>query len=70
MMTTDIDRIAKAIKMSIEQFESPVYLYIEPEARYRWQKQQPENSDEDWSDPDGMESYRIIARDIIEALGQ
>ncbi len=63
-----VDLIARTIKDATRSFSMPVRYYIEPEADSRWEE---ENPDADWSGRpkfDELESYRIIAREIIRAL--
>jgi hypothetical protein len=68
-MSEMIDRIARAIEAETDKFDSPVHLYVEKEAKARWERANPEG---DWYEQpeskDELESYRIIARAAIEAM--
>jgi hypothetical protein len=67
--TTTEDVVAAAIRKAVASFSNPVHLYIEPEARTRWERNHP---NEDWEgqpqSADELASYRIIARAVIESL--
>lgn len=60
-----VERVANAIRVECEKFENPVTFYVEGEAEYRWEK---DNPDKDfWSDApkdmldDDLRDWKIIA---------
>jgi hypothetical protein len=62
----ELQRVAAAIKACVAGFHDPARLYIEHEARYRWEDANPNS---DWyrspESDDALASYKIIARAII-----
>jgi len=71
-MTRDqkIEKAADALIAEIKDFHCPAELYIAPEARLRWQKQNPDRTPlefqpiEDWE----RDSYRLLAATVIDAI--
>jgi hypothetical protein len=68
MTETIIDRVAKVIKAETDKFDAPVNLYIEPEAGKRFERDNPGKDSICDAGYDELESYRIIARAVIEAM--
>lgn len=69
MQVTDemVEKAALSIRDEIERFSNPTHLYIEPEAKERWEKENPEGDYYGEAGHDELESYRIIARAALSA---
>ena len=68
MTETMIDRVAKVIKVETDKFDMPVHFYIEPEAGKRFERDNPGKDSIFDAGYDELESYRIIARAVVEAM--
>jgi hypothetical protein len=64
-----IESIARVIKDTTDNFEDPVRFYIDGEAMYRWNRDNPNG---DWFETaeskDELASYKIIARAVLQVL--
>ncbi len=62
MSEEKIEAVAIAIRNAAREFGSPVYAYVEPEARRRWETANPDKDSfeqpTDWE----LESWKILAR--------
>lgn len=66
------DVIADALRKAADKFDDPVSLYVEPEAKRRWERNNPSA---DWYPDapaelrdDDLSSWRIFADELISAL--
>lgn len=68
-MTVDkLEAAARALREAAEKFQSPVRLYVEDEARHRFERANPDKDPYgekvDWE----LESWKILARAVIAEM--
>lgn len=70
-MTTMVERMVIAIRDEAKTFRHPVRLYVEDEARWRWEDANPDKDGHldgpagiDWE----MESWKILVRAVLQAM--
>lgn len=70
-MTTMVERMAAALRDAANEFDAPVWAYVESEAHIRWMKENPGKSSYDDAPLDidfEAESWKILVRAVLQAM--